>query len=101
MIIFNTTYHASNSIKDLFINWLKEIYIPTALHREELSEPQLCRVMTENENEGVSYSLQFHVKDMDILSHWYTETGEDLACALTQKFKDQVVGFTTLLEIIE
>lgn len=57
--------------------------------------------MTENEDQGESYSLQFHVKDTDILSHWYAETGEDLACALTQKFNNQVVGFTTLLEIIE
>ena len=68
MIIINTTYHASDNIKEIFINWIKEIYIPTALQHEELSEPQLCRI---------------------------------IAHALTEKFKDQVVGFTTLLEIIE
>ena len=45
--------------------------------------------------------LQFHVKDTASLSRWYNETGDDLAHALTEKFKDQVVGFTTLLEIIE
>ena len=47
------------------------------------------------------FSLQFHVKDTASLSRWYNETGDDLAHALTEKFKDQVVGFTTLLEIIE
>ncbi len=101
MIIFNTTYHASDNVKEMFLNWIKEVYIPTALHRPELSEPQLCRIMTDNEDEGTSYSLQFHVKDTIALSHWYAETGNDLVCALTEKFKDQVVGFTTLLEIIE
>ena len=52
MIIINTTYHASDNIKEIFINWIKEIYIPTALQHEELSEPQLCRIITGNENEG-------------------------------------------------
>ena len=46
MIIINTTYHASDNIKEIFINWIKEIYIPTVLQREELSEPQLCRIIT-------------------------------------------------------
>ena len=72
MIIINTTYHASDNIKEIFINWIKE-----------------------------NFSLQFHVKDTASLSRWYNETGDDLAHALTEKFKDQVVGFTTLLEIIE
>lgn len=85
----------------MFLNWIKEVYIPTALHREELSEPQLCRIMIEDEHEGESYSLQFHVKDKMSLSRWYAELGNDLAYALTEKFKDQVVGFTTLLEVIE
>lgn len=101
MIIINTTDHASDNIKEIFINWIKEIYIPTALQHEELSEPQLCRIITGNENEGENFSLQFHVKDTASLSRWYNETGDDLAHALTEKFKDQVVGFTTLLEIIE
>lgn len=101
MIIFNTTYHTSKASEENFINWLKEVYIPTALRYEILSNPQLCRIMTETEEEGQNYSLQFHVKDIETLSHWYDKVGSDLACALTTHFKDQVVGFNTLLEIID
>ena len=44
MYIFNTTYHIENSIKESFLDWLREVYIPSAMRRDELSEPQLCRV---------------------------------------------------------
>ena len=86
MIIFNTTYHVDDELEASFIAWLKENYIPMALRREELSEPQLCRVMTTGEEDGSSLSLQFHVQDTE---------------ALVSRFGDRVVGFNTLLEVID
>lgn len=101
MYIFNTTYHIESSVKEPFINWLRKIYIPTATRREELSEPQLCRVITEEESGGESFSLQFHVSTPDHLETWYAEIGADLDNAIREKFGDCVLGFNTLLEIID
>ena len=101
MIIFNTTYHVDSGLEDNFIAWLKENYIPVALRRGELSQPQLCRVMTTEECEGSSLSLQFHVKDVETLSRWYDEAGVELSEALVARFGDKVVGFNTLLEVID
>ena len=101
MIIFNTTYHVESGLEESFIAWLKETYIPSALRREALSRPQLCRVVPPEECEGSSFSLQFHVKDSDTLSAWYRETGAGLQEALVSRFAEQVAGFSTLLEVIE
>ncbi len=101
MIIFNTTYHVDSELEVIFIAWLKKNYIPMALRREELSEPQLCRVITTGEESGSSLSLQFHVRDTEALSLWYEEVGVELAEALVSRFGDRVVGFNTLLEVID
>ena len=101
MIIFNTTYHVDDELEASFIAWLKENYIPMALRREELSEPQLCRVMTTGEEDGSSLSLQVHVQDTEALSLWYKEMGVELTEALVSRFGDRVVGFNTLLEVID
>lgn len=101
MYIFNTTYHIESDIKEIFIAWLREVYIPTAMHRDELSEPQLCRVIAEEDTGGDNFSLQFHVADPNRLETWYDETGADLDNAIREKFGDRVLGFNTLLEIID
>lgn len=101
MYIFNTTYHIDNSVKEEFIGWLREVYIPTATRRDILSEPQLCRVVTGEETEGENFSFQFHVYTPDLLETWYAETGADLDSAIREKFGDRVLGFNTLLEIID
>ena len=67
MYIFNTTYHIESDIKEIFIAWLREVYIPTA----------------------------------NRLETWYDETGADLDNAIREKFGDRVLGFNTLLEIID
>ena len=86
MYIFNTTYHIESDIKEIFIAWLREVYIPTAMHRDELSEPQLCRVIAEEDTGGDNFSLQFHVADPNRLETWYDETGADLDNAIREKF---------------
>ena len=91
MYIFNTTYHIESDIKEIFIAWLREVYIPTAMHRDKLSEPQLCRVIAEEDT----------VADPNRLETWYDETGADLDNAIREKFGDRVLGFNTLLEIID
>ncbi|MCP9611180.1 DUF4286 family protein [Coprobacter tertius] len=100
MIIYNTTYQVDKETIDEFILWLKENYIPRAMIRGELSEPQLCKVITPDDYEGSSFSLQFHVKDTRILSLWYEKVGKILQEELVTCFGEKVVGFNTLLEII-
>ena len=101
MYIFNTTYHIENRIKESFLDWLREVYIPSAMRRDELSEPQLCRVIAGEETDGENFSLQFHVADPDRLETWYNEIGADLDLAIREKYGDRLLGFNTLLEILD
>ncbi len=101
MIIFNTTYHADHTRKDEFIGWLKEVYIPTTLQHGSLHEPQLTRIFADNEEEGVSLSLQFKTANSEVLSHWHEACGAALMAELQKRFGNQVLGFSTLLEVID
>ena len=100
MIIFNTTYHADNARKDEFIGWLKESYIPAVLEHGLLQEPQLTRIFADNE-EGTSLSLQFKSPDTQALERWHEECGKALLAEMQKRFGDQVLGFSTLLEVID
>lgn len=101
MIIFNTTFHADDDVNTTFLHFIKESYISTAASSGFLFNPRLSLIHRQHEEGGVSYSLQFCVKNIDTLNHWLSSEGKDLQQQLTKRFGNKVMGFVTLLEEIE
>lgn len=101
MIIFNTTFHVEDDVLNDYLSFMKETYIPSAASSGFLHQPRLCRIHAQHEESGSSYSLQFHVKNVDTLNHWFAAQGQALQNELTARFGNRALGFVTLLEEIE
>lgn len=102
MIIYNTTYHVAEAKEQEFISWLRSVYIPRATASGELSAPQLTLVMgNEQDKQGNSYSLQFHVPSVETLEIWYRKTGINLVKEIESSFNQHVMGFSTLMQKLE
>lgn len=100
MIIFNTTFHVEENVCDDYINFIKEVYIIRAVSSGFMHEPRFARIHAQHEESGSSYSLQFKVKNVDTLNHWYAIEGEALQKEITDRFGNKALGFVTLLEEI-
>ncbi|GAB6007824.1 DUF4286 family protein [Dysgonomonas reticulitermitis] len=101
MIIFNTTFHVEDDVLNDYINFMKETYIVRAASSGFLHEPRFARIHARHEESGSSYSLQFSVKNVETLNHWFSSEGEILQGELASRFGDKALGFVTLLEEIE
>jgi hypothetical protein len=101
MIIFNTTFLVEDDICDEYTRFMREFYIIEAMNSGFLQEPRFARIHAQHEESGTSYSLQFKVKNVDTLNHWYATDGEVLQKELTRRFGDKALGFVTLLEEID
>ena len=77
MLIYNTTYQVEEGQEDNFLIWIKEFYLPEVEKNGLLRAPRLVRVLSHRE-EGVRLNEE-----------------------LLKIFKDKVVGFPTLMEVIE
>ena len=53
------------------------------------------------EEEGSCYSVQFEVEDSAMLHKWHQELGVKLNEEMVKLFKQKVVGFPTLMEVIK
>lgn len=98
MIIYNTTFHIHRDVREGCLAYLKNSYIPKAIQGGILRAPSLMRVLNSENEEGESFSLQFHVQDVDALNQWLREVGKALQQELIGRYQENVVGFSTLLE---
>ncbi|WP_321479788.1 DUF4286 family protein [uncultured Bacteroides sp.] len=101
MLIYNTTYHVDDEIIDNFLIWIKECYIPEVEKSGLLAAPRLCQVLSHREESGSSYSLQWEVENSALLHQWHRELGAKLNEELIHIFNNRVVGFPTLMEVME
>ncbi len=101
MLIYNTTYHVEEELDRNFLIWIRECYIPEVKKQGMLEAPRLARLLSHQEDGGISYALQWEVKDSATLHRWHREQGVKLQEEMSGIFKDRVVGFPTLMEIVE
>jgi hypothetical protein len=101
MLIFNTTYLVSDKSRSAWLTWVKEQHIPFMLDSTYFSNPQVARVITSAEQEGTSFTVQFHVNDMRMLKQWNQKFNAIFKENCSGQFGSEVVFFTTVLDLIE
>jgi hypothetical protein len=100
MIVFNTTYLVSDKVYADWLIWVKEEHIPFMLQFKPFHDPQVAKVLTNEQQDGFSVSVQFCILDMETLNIWNEKYGQAFLNHCTQKFGTEVVFFSTLLQLI-
>ena len=101
MLIYNTTYQVELAEARNLVIWLSECYIPQVEENGKLSHPRLTQIISHQEADSECFSLQWEVEDTSTLHRWHTEQGMKLNEELMKIFRDKVVGFPTLMEVIK
>ncbi len=101
MLIYNTTYQVEMADARNFVIWICECYIPEVEKNGKLAHPRLTQIISHQEPDSECFSLQWEVEDSATLHKWHTEQGMALNEELMKVFKDKVVGFPTLMEVIK
>ena len=101
MLVYNTTYQMDIDDARNFVNWIHECYIPQVLDDGTLKSPRLLRILSHKDQETECFSLQWEVENSAELHKWHVRQGMKLNDELQKLFKDKVIGFPTLMEVIE
>jgi hypothetical protein len=100
MIIYNVTLNIDESIHDEWLSWIKE-HIPRVLATGKFKEAKLTKVLVEEEQGGVTYSVQYRAFSRESLDAYYKEDAERLRNEGLKLFADKMLAFRTELEIID
>ena len=100
MLIFNTTYHVEEAQEKYFLIWMQEYYLPEVEKKGMLHAPRVARILSRREEGGSCFSVQFEIENSACLHRWHREQGVKLNEEMQRIFKDKVVGFPTLMEVL-
>lgn len=100
MYIYNVTINIEEEIHDQWLPWMQNIHIPEVLATGKFTQARMCRVLVEEKMGGLTYSIQYFVKNKETLNAYYKEDAPRLRQALITLFADKFVSFRTELEVI-
>ena len=101
MIVYNTTFHVETEIQDEFVEYMLQRFIPACTKSGLLTSPRLARVYGGEEDEGVSFAIEFTAGDLQTLEKWNTEESSLIFAPMFDKFKEKIAGFSTILQTIK
>ena len=83
-----------------FNNGQLVLRLPEVEKNGTLYAPRIARILSHIEEGSICYSVQFEVENSAKLHRWHQEQGVKLNEELLNIFKDKVIGFPTLMEVI-
>ena len=101
MIIYNTTFHVSDEVERMFLDYIRLQYVPMATADGIMNNPILTRVMGSAHDGGMSYALQMQAESVKELQKWCLGTGKTLSARISTHFGNCVLGFTTMMDVID
>lgn len=100
MLIYNITFLVSERMEKKWLVWVKEEHIPFMISSGQLTDPQLARILADTGQEGISYSIQFKVENMEVLKDWHHKFSDTFNIQCEKHFGQEVLFFSTVLELI-
>ena len=100
MYIYNVTINIEESAHDQWLNWMKKTHIPAMLATGKFTKAKMCKVLVEEEMDGLTYSVQYSTADKATLERYYQEDADRLRQEITELFAGKFVAFRTELEIV-
>ena len=65
MIIYNVTIKIDNGVADEWVKWMKTEHMPELMSTGLFNDYRLCKLLEQEESEGVTYTAQSMLDNMD------------------------------------
>ncbi len=101
MILYNVTVNTDSSVHDEWLEWMTTIHIPEVLATGLFIENKIFRILSEEIEDGYTYSIQYFLKSLNDLDKYQKEFAPELQRKHSEKYKDKFVAFRTVMELVE
>ena len=100
MILYNVTVGIDRSVEEEWLEWMTTQHIPKVLSTGFFLNHRIFKVLSHDDENTVSYSIQYYSDSLDKVEIYLTEFAPELAEEHMNRFKNRHVAFRTLLQEI-
>ncbi len=100
MIIYNVTINVDPAVHDEWFEWMREVHIPEVMQTQLFIENRMLKVLSDDESEGYTYSIQYTCNNMADYEQYKTNHAPGLQAKTMERYRDKFVAFRTLLELV-
>lgn len=100
MILYNITFKVEHGIHTEWVRWMKIAYIPKMMDTGKFIEHKLCRLMGVDEEDGITYALQFLCPNMVTFQLFQEKDAYAIQKEHALKYKDRYVSFATIMKVV-
>lgn len=100
MILYNVTVAIDKKVEKEWVQWMKETHIPEMLETQQFVEHKFFKVLSAEDPESSSYSVQYFAKGMSQIETYLNQFAPALRQKVNVKFPNQFAAFRTLLETV-
>lgn len=101
MIIYNVTIKIDHSIHNDWLSWMREVHILDVLKTGLFTRYKLCKLLQEDERDGVTYAVQYYCNSMSDYFTYQNDYATKLQADHAQRYEGKYVAFRTLLRLVE
>ncbi|HNP17970.1 MAG TPA: DUF4286 family protein [Fulvivirga sp.] len=98
MVLYNVTVGIDAKAELEWLEWMKATHIPAVMNTGQFIENKIFKVVSEEEEETVSYSIQYFAKDVDHVVKYLNDFAPPLVEEHRTRYQNRHVAFRTLLE---
>jgi len=100
MILYNVTVNVDPSVAEDWLTWMQTKHIPDVLNTGLFIENRLMRVLSTQEGEGNTFSVQYYLESMENYEMYRDLFAPALQKEHVDRYGSLCVAFRTLLESI-
>lgn len=100
MLLYNITYNIDKNVDQDFLKWMQTVHIQKIMITGLPKSFKVLKLLTEIENGGVTYSVQYDFDSKDIFEVFENDFLDDLHNEVDKRYQGKYVHFASLLEEI-
>jgi Domain of unknown function (DUF4286) len=100
MIIYNVTLKVENTVADEWAQWMKNVHMPDLMSTGLFLDCRLCRLLEQDEVEGVTYAAQYFCNDISAYNSYIDDHANEMRERAFKAFGGKFVAFRTIMEVI-
>lgn len=101
MLLYNVTVKIDRNIQEDWLQWMRSTHIPRMKREGQFIGHRICRLLGTDESDGFTYAVQYLCPDKSVFRTYQLEQKDKMEAAMMERFPNQFVHFSSLLEIIE